>query len=434
MSLTQRVTALLCVWLLYAAAGAQPADTSSPSLDQVYRLAEERSPALQAAQARAQAARGALLQAGMSPNPSLGIQGSHDLSVVSDIGLYYSQPIELGGKRQARIHLAEAQLALAELGLIDQQNRLRRDVHQALADLALAQGLASLQDELLQVAQMQLDATRKRLQAGDVAEVDLLELEAEVARRKALHSQALGRERAAWRSLEVWVGPDQAPFPAELGPAPELSQLSLEALQARARAERPDRLQALARTRVQEMQIGLEEARASGDLNLKVGVGHERLYIPSSSFQPSIVSLDDSGVAANVQLEIPLTIFDTNEGNIEQARALAEAARLDEAALLQTIDRDVARAWDTLLAADEAARELRQTGLERAREFLRIVQQAYELGMRTQFEVIAAREAYQRMAEQVLQADYAARAAQIELETAVGGPLSGTPPTQQEAP
>lgn len=434
MSLMQRVTALLCVALLYAGAGAQPAETGSPGFDQVFRLAEERSPALQAAQARAQAARGGLLQAGMSPNPSLGLQGSHDLSVVSQVGLYYSQPIELGGKRQARIQLAEAQLALAELGLVEQKNRLRREVGLALAELALAQGLARLQGELLGIAETQLEATRKRLEAGDVAEVDLLELEAEVARRKALHAQAVGRERAAWRSLEVWLGPDQARFAAELVPLTELSQLSLEALRARARAERPDRLQALARTRVQEMQVGLEEARSSGDLTLKVGAGHERLYVPSSSFQPSIVSVDDSALVANLQLEIPLSLFDTNEGNIEQARALVEAARLDEAALLQTIDREVARTWETLLAAVEAARELREGGLGRAREFLRIVSQAYELGMRTQFEIIAAREAYQRMAEQVLQADYAAEAARIELETAVGGPLSGPSQAPQEAP
>jgi len=102
--------------------------SSSPSLtmDRIVSLYVERNLELQAARYRLERTRADQIAARLRPNPSLSITGEN-LRVsgpviaggLYEIGVAYSETIELGGKRAARERVADASVSIAEAKFAD---------------------------------------------------------------------------------------------------------------------------------------------------------------------------------------------------------------------------------------------------------------------------------------------------------------------------
>ena len=123
-----RKTALLC--LLLAGAGTAQA-SQSLSLPQALDAAFAQNPELAAAGREIGIADGERRQAGLIPNPELSWEVEDTRRDTSTTTVTLSQPLELGGKRGARIAVAGAGQAIAQLDLERQRNGLRADVIQA---------------------------------------------------------------------------------------------------------------------------------------------------------------------------------------------------------------------------------------------------------------------------------------------------------------
>lgn len=329
----RRLALTVMVALLPLTAAAQPL-----SLSEALTRAAGQDPTRQTADARIQAAEANARQASVKPNPSIGLDienfagtGDRDLADRTETTLYWQQTLERGGKREARLGAARAEVSVA---------RLRGQVR-ALDHLAAVQTLwvdAAVAQEAIGIAEVRLTAAQR--------------LERETARRVAAARDPLfAGERARTAVAQARIALDHArdnarnartALAAYLGqPDVEIDSGGLDVLGASGAADAPAGLEpvdlrileaerdaALARVRV-------EEARAVQDPTLRAGVRHFR---------------EGGDVAVVVGGSIPLGRNDTNAGAIDRARAERLAAEAEIAFARSEREREIAR-----LAARRAA-------------------------------------------------------------------------------
>ncbi len=409
------------------------AELSSPmSYDQLLQLARTRNPEWAAALAGPRAAEGELLQAGMTPNPV--VQASTDIELpfrVERAGLSLSQEIELGGKRRARIAAATARLEAARYRALEVERTLRLQLRTAYVDILYAQLLQTLRTDALRLSERALELGRGRLKAGDVAGVDVMQLEVDTARRRAELEEATGQLLSArtvmTRLFGVPLGSDFRLVEegwAVLDAIPELANLQGVA------SQRPDLLRAIAEADAAEKEITVQRTAGISNLTASVGLGRERPFIDGDAFNPPgiIDSVRESNWALSLSLSIPIPINDTNEGNIRKAQAEAEGARLTSAAARQIVETEVAQAYTELQAALRSLQPLEETALERARQVQEITEQAYRLGERSLFEVLQSRQQYLELRQARIDAQRSLELARARLEAAIGNPIGGPIP------
>lgn len=102
------------------------------TLSEAIRLALQFSPQIVANQQELAASEGAVIQAGARPNPEVQalLEDTRRDSRTTTVQL--SQPIELGGKRSARISVAEAARAQTAVDIEGRRAQIRADVADAL--------------------------------------------------------------------------------------------------------------------------------------------------------------------------------------------------------------------------------------------------------------------------------------------------------------
>lgn len=188
------------------AAAAHSQDTSAPlamaalptfSLEDAVAAAGGSAPAIEAAEAGVSAAQAGRRIAGLRPNPTVSTQvenvigsGPYRGFSQAETTVSLAVPIELGGKRSARVAVADAQTRRAELSAAITQADVRLQVTQLYIDTVAAKWRAFTARDQAQIAEDAFSAARIRVQAGRASPIE--EQRAEVAR---LNAQA-GAERA----------------------------------------------------------------------------------------------------------------------------------------------------------------------------------------------------------------------------------------------
>lgn len=225
------------LWLAFGLPGwAQPLDRR-----RVEELALARQPQLQAAQLEVEATQKLIDQAQMSPNPVLGLgTEAPALRIVSRIQMSLSQPIELGGKREARTHLAEVNHQVAGAREHEAERQLLLEVRQAYAELLVAERRVNLESQAAATAQRQWKLAQERFRLGDIPKVEVMQLEADASRAQAAAVQSQAEREMHRSALAVWLGlpakdlevQGQLGSNAALPPLKELQSLAL--------SQRPD--------------------------------------------------------------------------------------------------------------------------------------------------------------------------------------------------
>jgi cobalt-zinc-cadmium efflux system outer membrane protein len=340
--------------------------------------AQTRSPRLSEAAASVRQAQGQVQQAHARPNPVASVQ-IENFAASSPFGsdqaqttLTVDQPIELGGKRSARIAASRAGVtfaqARAELTRVDFSFTLADTYIQAEAaqrKLALAEEALALARESLRITQVLLDAGREAQLRVLQVQATVTSAEAQVQLAKASAVDALAKLTALANAAEPYtaVSPgllDRAPInrsAAPLDPAATPAVIAAEA----------DRDAAARR-------VNVERVRSVPDLTASIGV--RRFPYDNST---ALVA----GVSA------PLPLFDRNRGNTASARADLDAAtarlataRLDaEAGTRSALFRlDAATARLASLTSAEAT----------ANDVFRLTRTGYENGRISLFELLNA--------------------------------------------
>lgn len=283
------------------------------TLSEAIRLALQFSPQIVANQQELAASEGAVIQAGARPNPEVQalLEDTRRDSRTTTVQL--SQPIELGGKRSARISVAEAARAQTAVDIEGRRAQIRADVADAFFAAAIAQERVKLAQASVDLSMRGTDAVSKRVQAGKVSAVDETRAKVAHAGVRLELLQAQSELRSARQGLAALLGPASAVraqtlvWQSGVQPAArnlEASQLSDVPVLRQARLE-VDKRQAM---------VELEEARRVPDVTVTLGAKRDQQVGRNQ---------------AVIGLAIPIPVLDTNRGNLLQALRLHDKAEAD---------------------------------------------------------------------------------------------------------
>src|SRR5713226_8543239 len=133
------------------------------------------------------ASRGGLTQARLRPNPSLEVSGMKEAGGPdNNYMLGASLPLELFGRRERRVEVASANVALSEFSQTELERQLRTQVESKFGDvLASLRNLQFIED-LLEINRKALELTGARAEQGAAAPLDANLLRVEVNRIESM--------------------------------------------------------------------------------------------------------------------------------------------------------------------------------------------------------------------------------------------------------
>lgn len=352
--------AALYVPFMFQAAWAQ-----SLSLDTALTTALAHHPDLRAAMLEREASEGATQQAGAWQNPELSTLVEDTRQATRTTTIQLNQPIELGGKRAARISAARAAQSQAEMDVAARCAQVRSQVMAAFHGVAVAQERVRLSDELARLSSQAREAASKRVLAGKVSPVE--ELKAQVAEAQALSASTAAQAewRAAVAQLRQALGDPTVKFERV---DPGIGRLPSAGLW-EPLAQRLDASPAIARAQQEiarrQALIDLERARRIPDLTVSLGAKRDQQL---GRDQPLV----------GVSLALPL--FDRNQGAILEASRREDKARAEFDALRASVQAQAVQALSQLNAALAQAQTLREKVLPAARQAFAASTKGYELG------------------------------------------------------
>ena len=315
-----------------------------------------------------------LLGTGFNPQTNAG--GPSNYSVRTDFLL------ERGGKRKARIAVAEGNRAVAQLQLLNTVRGIVLDVQSAFVDLQSAKDSLRLAQENLQTLHDIVDINQKRVKNGDLAEVELLR--AQVAELQFENSvrQAELRVKTAKARLQILLGRITNARPFDI--VGELRRDSTvpgpEALLTQAQHMRPDLL-ALVR----------DQARSQAEIRSQLALGKVDYTIGSQYLRQADTSHANT-LGFFFQTNIP--IFNRNQGEIERARQEQRQIEARIRAMEATVENDVEIAYQQYATAQATLEKVERTMVGKARDVRSITEYSYKRGEAIFVEFLDAQRAY----------------------------------------
>lgn len=357
------------------------------TLGQAIELALSSNPSLRAAGHSVAIADGVRLQAGLLPNPELsvlreGVQRGGRTQTVQ-----ISQPLELGGKRAARVRVAELDQTLATDTLRVTVAGLRADVTAAYFEVLTAQERATLAQGALELANKARSAASRRVAAGKISPVDASRSTVAVAGARLELATAQAELTGARRRLAaLWGGslpleqPLILPEPTSLPPLATL----------RAGLESTPQLQRAASQVARETaQVRLEQAQRMPDV--AVIVGSKKDTEPGRS-------------QTVLGLSIPLPLFNRQQGNLLSALRRAEQAIAELAVTRLELEQALADAYQRAELAQLQLDTIRTGMLPAAQSALDATVTGFELGKFNFLDVLDAQRTLSQVRTQYLNA------------------------------
>lgn len=357
-------------------------DEAPLTLADVEGLAVQNNPTLAAATARIAAARGRQVQAGLYPNPVMGYHGTEigNLGTAGQQGGFVSQRFITGGKLKLDQAAAGKEIREAHFRLHAQEQRVMTDVRVRFYEALAAQRQVELTRDLVQVGDNLVAATEKLKKGRLKTENDLLQAQIRADEAQILLDNARNEFEEAWRRLVVVVGmPTLAMSPLVGNLKADVTGLSWEDCYSTLLAANPE-LQA-ARARAGRARILIQRAKKEPLPNVDVSVSVRH------------INPTDSDVA-NVQVGVPVPIFNRNQGNIRAAEAeWVAACREVERVELDLQDR-LAVVYRRYANARQQSERYSQKIVPKADRSLTLVTNGYEKGQVEYLTLLTAQQTY----------------------------------------
>lgn len=373
------------IWIGAACCAQTPAQTSIPqeaglpkltfsanalTLQQIQDIATARNPTLLAARQNLEAVRAQEIQAGVRANPYLTFLGTNvsnpaDSSTPYAYSAQVSRLFERGDKRHWRLDVARNTTAQTAAQLQDQTRQLELALKTAFTNMLFAKASLQLAQDNLKDFRREVDINKIRLDQGDIDQLDFKRLDLQLAQFESDEAAARTNLAQASYQLQTLAGyanpDDNFDIRGDLIP-PDVND-TLASLEQKALNARPDYLAAQSAVRVAEANVKLAYANGTTDPTL------EGEY-------------DRSGIqnSAGFSVNIPLRLFDRNQGNKETSKYLASASQFTVTAAQNQVRSDVAQAWIGYKTAKELADRYNLHYLEESKQVLDISQFAYEHG------------------------------------------------------
>ena len=374
----QRTLALAGTLAALWPAGAAWSQTAPP-FAQLLRDAQT-TPRVRVLDAEIARARGVAEQARARPNPTVSVYAENfagdtlrNASNQQQTTFQIDQPIELGGKRSARIAAGEAGIVLAQARTRDGRLLYATELARAYAGAELAERRISIAEDQVEAATQDLKVAQALVGAGKEARLRQLQAETDLNTLRADLETVRAQKTVALARLSALAG---VPIPFT-----GVSESLVGRLNARPATGPIDPMQATT----------VKVAEAERDAAARAVTLQQRLAIPNVTAQLGVRQLRvASGPAIVAGIGIPLPLFDRNRGNISAAQADLQGAEARAAIARLDAETGSRAALALVEAADQRAVAAERT-LATAEEAYRLARVAYEAGKSPLIELLAAR-------------------------------------------
>lgn len=365
-----------------------PATPPAGAVRYTLRDLEERTlmlaPGIDQAENAIVAAGGQAWQVGRPPNPLVGYEADtvRTNGTPGYQGIFFEQLIKTAGKLSLAREVASYNVINAELDFqkarADQLNQVRKawfNLLVARENVRITRVLAAFSESMFQLP---VDQLREE----QIAPYEPLPLRALVFQARAAFEAAVARERAGWQQLAAAVGDPDLPVGEIEGTAVvELDSLEFGGLVTWLQQYH---------TQLQVASNLEQQARVEVEAQYRQRVPDIKVY---SAIQADYTTPPVQRTAWNLQVGIPVPIFDFNRGNIQKAQAeLARASRQYER-VRNDLRQQLAEAWQRYESARIQVLAYRQQILpDQARAYLGFARRHAEEGSVSYIDVVVAQQ------------------------------------------
>ena len=360
-------------------------------------------------------AKGQQITARLFPNPTLIVNTAASFtqgltpSNSGQINPQIQQLFEMAGKRGYRIESAAFGTQSAEANFEDAIRQIGFTLKDAYYRVQLAQRRLAIAEENRDRFARILEVNTIRFKKGYIAEVDLIRIRLQIVDFQAQVIQAIQEADQGRADLRVLLGVTPA---VELLLTTELDyhrvEPDIDALRLVAMDARPD-IRAKRLTQSQRL-ADLKLAKAYRYPDVTIGAG----YAVQGARGPDLPQMPI------LNFNVPLPIFNRNQGGIMQSDIAAQVAETDLKKTLIRVESEVDVAYRNLIQSRRLVEAYRAGVLEDARLALTIVEKAYERGGATILDLLDAARTSRTIQQNYIETLYNYQRNIFQLESAVG--------------
>jgi cobalt-zinc-cadmium efflux system outer membrane protein len=361
------------------------------TLDQAIQMALEHNHNLLAARTTIQQSQAEETTANLRPNPVLlgdaqflpvfqPDQFSSDyLDNTAQFDLGVSYLFERGKKRQHRLQAARDQTAVTRSQVADNERSLTFSVASQFINVELAESTLALANEDLKSFQNTVEISESRYKAGDISEDDLLKIKLQMLQFETDVSSAQLARVQGLSDLRQLIGYESVPADYDVAGSFDYQPVkgNLEDFQAKALQTRPDLRAAQQGVTAAKSQYALQKAIGKKDVTAQINYTH----------------LTDIN---NISLfgQMPLPIFDRNQGEIARTGFAISQAQQQEAFTNGQVLTDVRDAFESLRTNDQIVNIYRSGYLDQAKQSRDISEYSYRHGAASLLDYLDAERSY----------------------------------------
>lgn len=353
------------------------------SINELIERALQSNQDLAATRLEIERARARLNQARLRPNPTLEFEQQSGRLVGNggdgQFTVGASLPIEIYGRRDARINQAQIQIEASEAEVRNRERLLVANVLTNYAEALAALRELEATERLLELDLQTTVFIQVRVNQGDAAPLELNLLQAEVERLRSRRQLAEGRLQSAYTQLKLFAG---IPFEDSLRLREQINTALLPTLPATPDAAvdialrtRPD----VSLTRIEEQvaTAGLRLVRAQSRPDL---TAYTRYSQGRSLVDTSIGSFPQRDRSLTFGVAVGIPIFNKNQGAKAEAEIAIQQAQARREFAERVVRGEILSAYQRLNAATRAVATLERAAIPRSTENVETFRRVYELG------------------------------------------------------
>lgn len=396
------------------------AEEKAVTLQQIITIAKEKNGELKALREEKGIGEAGRIRADLYPNPTLELDGATGAMTGSSgenrLAVGVSQEFLLGGKREKRLAVSDAEIARFDYRYKDAERLLLSEIKTAYYDLLLAEGRRDLSNKSRELNSQLLRIAQERFNAGEIAELDVNLAKVETARSEG-RSIDVERELVPLKQrLLSLMGASPSDNLKISAPTETKSiAVNLAELKTLALDKRPDLQAAAAEKNRGEAEVALAEAERLPNVTAGVGIGWERSVTSLGGLEER-----NSDYLIGLKLSVPIPVFNRNQAGIKEALAKKSSFEIRQQFISQNIEREVESAYWRLTSAEKSLNIYAKEIIPQLTENLKLVQEAYRLDEVGILAVIEEQKKFIEVNDGYLTALYSWNTAVAKLEAAAG--------------
>ena len=341
------------------------------------------------------------------PNPTVSFNAARDTPHES---LVFDQPLEIGGKRAKRTAVAREEQAATEIDITVLERNVRRRTREAFFRSVAAGQQAEQSKASFDLTTRTKDIVQQRYDAGDVAQLDVIQADVEVARAEADYEMAQQARKSADVGLAALLN---RKFDVALSLQGRLDEIpavpTMEAVIDTALHSNPDVQKFMQQYKVEQSRLDLARAMRIPNLDVQAGVDFN--------------SPPDFNSGGRGQIAVGVPIFYRGQGEVAQSNARLELLRLTLQSENVMVSSEAAAAYFDFIAKANQAQRYAQSIVPQTVKLEQMAQESYAAGKSNLLTLIDAQRKLNDVRKAYIDSLFAAQSSFAALEEVVGAPL-----------